>query len=370
VRVTFVPRPVRLFIDRVEAVQSGKETAAAIEEGGRPVFAKPADEGIVWVHGRIRWASESARSLWPKAHLYVSVNGFLQPLVVLRWQPELEQAWKAKIRLNQPKGNKVTVLLPGLCQDASNRSEFRIDCRNPDSRQRLLLLVVSVPNEDEAVLTRQALEAMQGKLVGTQRELTTPAFPRGRIFATLTGERASHHALINQLINVRFAINQSVSPDDLGNDVVLIYYRGPEAVEESGQFHLLTSENEVSSALSGSELALAFDKAPGAQVFLLDVKRSMLNAKTSAAGRSPMPQWPPASRMAALRCAWLNRDQAPADAGLLLAALKRAVPRASNLYEINAEVSRNLQGKSEYGETLIYDEYIPGDLNYLVFRKP
>ncbi len=370
VRVTFVPRPVRLFIDCVEAVQSRKEMAAAMGEGGRPVFPRPADEGIVWVHGRIRWASEGSRSLWPKAHLYISVNGFLQPPVILRSQPELEQTWMAKIRLNRPANNKVTVLLPGLSQDAANRSEFCLDCRNPDSRQRLLLLLVSIPDENEETLTRQALEAVQGHLVGTQKDLLTPAFSHGRIFATLTGERASHHALINQLLNIRFAINQTVSPDDLGNDVVLIYYRGPEAVEKSGQFHLLTSENEVSSAVSGSELALAFDKAPGAQVFLLDVKRSMLNANASAAGRAVVPQWPPASRIAAMRCAWLNRDPAPADPGLLLAALKRVIPRASNLYQINAEVSRNLQGRSEYGETLLYDEYIPGDLNNLVLRSP
>ncbi len=370
VRVTYVPRPVRLFIDRVEAVSSGQETAATLEEGGRPVFAKPAADGIAWVHGRIRWASENARSLWPKAHLYVSVNGFLQPSVILGSQPELEQTWKAKIRLNQPKDNKVTVLLPGLSQDASNRSEFHIDCRNPDTRQRLLLLVVSIPHENEEALTRQALEAVQGKLVGTQKDLATPALPRGKIFATLTGERASRHALINQLFNIRFAINQTIRPDDLGNDVVLIYYRGPEAVEESGQFHLLTSENEVSAALSGTDLALAFDKAPGAQVFLLDVKRSILNAKSPAEARSLVPQWPAASRIAALRCAWLNREQLPPDAGLLLATLKRVVPSASNLYEINADVSRKLQDKREYGETLIYDQYIPADLNNLVLRTP
>ena len=71
-----------------------------------------------------------------------------------------------------------------------------------------------------------------------------------------------------------------------------------------------------------------------------------------------------------MRCAWLNRDPAPADPGLLLAALKRVIPRASNLYQINAEVSRNLQGRSEYGETLLYDEYIPGDLEQPGLAQP
>ena len=382
VRATFVPLPVRLFVDRVESVASGRETAASLEEGSQPVFSKPADDGIAWLHGRIRWANAGARSLWPKPRLFVSVNGFLQPQVIVGSQPELEQTWRAKIRLNQSKDNKVTVLLPGISQDAANRTDFRIDCRNPNARQRLLLLVISIPNENEEALKRQALEAVQEKFdagqgkpaavqgtpAGKEPEPAAPVLPHAKIVATLTGASANRHALINQLFNIRFAINQSINSNDLGNEVVLIYYRGSETVDESGQFQLLTSENDTSLALSGNDLTLAFDKAPGAQVFLLDVTRTTAAAKATADGNPVAPLWPGKSRIAALRCAWLRRDQTPTDAGQLLAALRQVVPRASNLYEINAAVSQNLRGERKYGETLIYDQYIPGDLNTLVLR--
>jgi len=370
VRATYVPPPVRVVVDRVEGVENGKPIAAELAEGKQPLFRQPADEGIVLVHGRVRWSDDATRRLHPRPRLYLSVNGFLQPPVPLGGKSDLEQAWDATVRLNQAKDNWVTVQLPGVSQDAGNRTRFCIDCLHPDARQRLMLLVISIPEQDARALKTQALEAVQGKLVNDRDQFATPAFPHGTLFGPLVGEVASHHAVINQLLTIRNRINSRVDSKDLGNDVVLIYYRGPEAVEQSGQFHLLTGENDLKTALSGTELALAFDKAPGAQVFLLDVERSQVPGAAPVLGRRAVPQWPDTSPLASMTCAWLSRDKAPVDPALLLSALRRVVPQARNLYEIDADISRRLEDKVDLRGILIYEDRIPSDLKSLVLRMP
>jgi WD40 repeat protein len=382
INVTYVPQPVRLIIDSVETAQ-GKVTSAQRGEGGQPVFPQAVDQGIVWIKGRVCWANDAQRQRTPYSNPYISVNGFLQPLASkdepvdgmghrrddedpaakqgLNGTRKLEQSWKVRVRLNQEKDNQVKVRLPGLPQDAANRTSFRIDCDKPDARQRLLMLVISVPEVEKEDILSQSVKAVNGTLTG--QELKTPAFRNGRVFGPLIGERASKYAINTQLCLIGFALNQKVDSNDLGNDVVLIYYRGAESLAASGQIHMVTGEEDAS-FLNEAELAGHFDKAPGAQIFLLDVQRSPTQTKSPESREASQD----ASRMAVMRCAYLKRSQAAPDRGLLLEALKVALPQARNLREVESDVSRNLGRKVELG-VLFYDQ-IPDDLYSLVLRKP
>ncbi len=369
VTVTYVPPPVRLAIDGLESDVAEQTVVPEIQEGGRPVFREPVSEGTVWVHGHIQWSDAAARRLRAVSSLFVTVNGFLQRPVTLSSATDLRQAWKAKIRLNRLKENLITLEVPGLPQDAANQTRFWVDCRNPDRQQRLHLLVVGVDQDDPLALQRRALESVQARRV-RENELSTPVFPKGKIYGPLVGD-VSRIAVINQLWNIRLAIKEMA---DAGNDVVLVYFRGGEAVEK-GQFYMLSSESRdnpdlKSSAVSGLDLAMAFDKLPGAQVFLLDVQRS-LAPSSPAKGLPPfVAHWPDEMRSAVLQCAWLRNIPWPAEAGLL-AALQHTAPKATRLYEISTGISEALrQAQAEYGGGLAYDPYIPPDLRDLILRQP
>jgi hypothetical protein len=372
VTVSYVPPPVRVVVERLEAAEGNHPPLRpVVGDGGRIAFPAAAPESSLWLCGRVEWSDRATQQARGASSVYVSVNGFLQLPARLEPGTGLVQPWKVRLRLNQAKDNLVTVELPELEQDSSSRTEFQLDCLRPDLRQRLHLLVVGIGARDAAGLQDRALEAVRGQRRGGER-IATPAFPQGRIYGPLIGD-VSRGAIMNQLVRIRIAIRAGETAD-AGNDVVLLYYRGAEAVESNGQFYLLTSEaadnpDLKSSAIGGTELAALFGRSPGAQVILLDVERRILGERLPG-GPAIAARWPDGARIAALRCAWLRNEPAPSDARLLVV-LQETLTSASRLQEIGSELSQRYRLASEkYAGELAYDQYIPSSLRNLVLAKP
>jgi len=368
--VTYVRKPVEIVIDRIESIKGGLSVLAERQEGGQVRFLQPSAEGSAWLHGRVRWPDAAAQQENPASVVQVWVNGFLQAPVMLKGKKpgELEWNWRARVRLNRGADNEVSVRLPDLVRSSDSRTDFRLACAKPDERQRLHLLVVGVGESNARQLETLALKAVRGKRdVGDV--ISTPVFERGWIY--LLSGYINRGRITAQLERIQLRLGDAT---DVGADVVMVYYRGQETLDEEGRFYLLTSQSRFdpdlrASAVSGRDLSQRFANVPGAQLFLLDVeRRTALGADQNDRLRGIA--WPTDRQMAALRYAWLSSEAAPADARLLVA-VDNAVPRASRLGEIADEVARDSERVTQkYGATFQYEPRVPDALRYLMLVRP
>jgi WD40 repeat protein len=371
--VTYVRKPVDLVIDRLESLEGAGALVPEIREGGKLRFTTMASEGKLSLEGRIRWPDAATQRLNQVSVVHVLVNGFLQQPVALKpaRPTDLEWKWKAKIRLNRSGENEVSVLLPGVARASDCRLDFQVKCSKPDERQRLHLLVVGVGERDARQLETLALRAVRGaRIPGTVDQITTPAFTKGWIY--LASGYVNRGKVSAQLERVHLRVGD---PTDAGSDVVLVYFRGQETVDDRGEFYLLTSQSQFdpdtrSSAVSSKDLSERFSSVPGAQLILLDVQRQAQAANGKPApALHPSARWPSEPQMAALRYAWLSNDAAPADARLLVA-IDNAPPRATRLGEIESAVSRDSErARQKYGSSFEYEPRVPDALRDLVLVK-
>ena len=370
--VTYVRKPVEVVVDRLQPTRDADEPLVPeLLEGGLLRFVSASPESSLWLHGRVRWPDAATQEQNRVSVVQVWVNGFLQQPVPLKAprSPDLEWAWRAKIRLNRAGENEISVRLPGIARESDCRLDFKVDCTKPDERQRLHLLVVGVGEKDQRQLETLALRAVRGKRIAGD-QISTPAFAKGWIY--LVGGYVNRGRVTAQLERIHLRVGD---PVDAGSDVVMVYYRGQESVDDRGQFYLLTSQSQFdpdtrSSAVSGRDLSERFTSVPGAQLFLLDVQRQMQAGADPAAGFPTAVAWPNEPQMAALRYAWLSNEAAPADARLLVA-FDNALPRATQLGEIEAEVSRDSErAREKYGANFEYVPQVPQALRSLVLAKP
>ncbi len=369
--VTYVRKPVEVVVDRLQPTRDADEALVPeLLEGGLLRFVNASPESSLWLHGRVRWPDAATQQQNRVSVVQVWVNGFLQQPVPLKApsSPGLEWSWRAKIRLNRAGENEISVRLPGVARAADCRLDFKVGCTKPDERQRLHLLVVGVGEKDTKQLETLALRAVRGRrMAGDQ--IATPAFAKGWLY--LVSGYVNRGRITAQLERIHLRVGD---PVDAGADVVMVYYRGQESVDDRGQFYLLTSQSQFdpdtrSSAVSGRDLSERFTSVPGAQLFLLDVQRQM-QAGDPAQGFPTAMAWPNEPQMAALRYAWLGNEAAPADARLLVA-FDNAVPEATRLGEIETAVSRDSERvREKYGATFRYVPQVPESLRSLVLAKP
>jgi WD40 repeat protein len=370
--VTYVRKPVEVVVDRLQPTRDADEALVPeLLEGGLLRFVNSSPESSLWLHGRVRWPDAATQEQNRVTVVQVWVNGFLQQPVPLKAprSPDLEWSWRAKIRLNRAGENEISVRLPGVAREADCRLDFKVNCTKPDERQRLHLLVVGVGEKDRKQLETLALRAVRGKRISGD-QISTPAFAKGWIY--LVSGYVNRGRVTAQLERIHLRVGD---PVDAGADVVMVYYRGQESVDDRGQFFLLTSQSQFdpdprSSAVSGRDLSERFTSVPGAQLFLLDVQRQMQAGADPAEGVPTAAAWPNEPQMAALRYAWLSNEAAPADARLLVA-FDNALPRATRLGEIETEVSRDSQrAREKYGASFQYVPQVPQSLRSLVLARP
>src|SRR5262249_44786987 len=143
---------------------------------GRLAFP-PAPAGRLSLQGRVAWAKDNDEQLKKVNLVKVYVNGFLQVPAELKLPAgnSRERTFQADILLSQAAKNRVEIELPSAHQEASNRREFFVDCRQPQRGKRLHLLIVGVGEKDEKKLTERALQALQVQ-ASARGQLSAPAF--------------------------------------------------------------------------------------------------------------------------------------------------------------------------------------------------
>lgn len=366
---TYVPPPLRLVLDRLEPVRpTGQAVVPRKQPGGRVAFPDGVAHGRVRLVGRVLWSDAQAAQAQDDLLVRVFVNGFQQVPVRLRHTggDPLQTPFEAALILSRERANHVSLVVPG--QDAAERTEFDVDCRQPVTGQRLHLFVMSPEKADPDTLKRQILQAIQS--IPEAQRLRSPAFEDVTPYGPLTGAQVRPAYIYNQLYNIKTTIDVAQVGAPM-NDVVMIYYQGGEAVTERGNFF----QTHAGARGLVKEFGIPCDKlveflaeTPGAHVLLLDVEREAPPGSPGQRGRDKIARWlddyPQAqAHVGVLRHAWLGKGDPPAEARLLTA-LGKVIPRSARLREVLAHMG-TMFGTLRDSNLLIYT-YVPSDLHDLL----
>jgi hypothetical protein len=231
----------------------------------------------------------------------------------------------------------------------------------------LHLLIVGIGEEDERALTDRALRALHIDR-SPRGELQKPGFSHVALYRCLTGV-VSPGQIFYQLGDICDRIERSAqNRTSLFNNVVIVYYQGPEFRNRQGRIALATSfADPLRSSIQGDVLTSFVDAAPGAHILLLDVARLKPVEPTDISRRlESLTFWEDDAHLGVLRYAWLRGADTPSDARLLTA-LERALPQGSRFVEVESEVAKEFaQAHQKYPDALLYDKHLPSSLRNLI----
>ncbi len=351
--VTYNRPPVLIELNRLEdRGTEGWQVCPARCEQGIPYFQEAVPEGRAWLCGKVDFAEASDPGLAQPARVRAWVNGFEQFESQLDKPEGLRRTFKVAVRLNMARQNHVTVDFPDLKKEGLTPPAFTVDCRAPEADQRLHLLVLAPGVEDQEALRAAVLGAFGARKDPGGGRLRTGAFaevvPYG-LPGSFTREQ------VNQVLNdIRARVRRNAESDAARprrdrrgppNDVIIIYFRGPEVVTEK-EHYLLTRESQVSGGGPGSLARTAIDckkvrqrlaETQGAKVLLLD-------AVGDAAAQKPAQEFSElAPRVAVLH--WLSRA-AESEEARLLRALEDSLTSVQILRDVKDRVGRRARERS------------------------
>jgi hypothetical protein len=330
----------------------------------RPVLVKPDSAEVntprLTLQGYIDFqdAGDAARGEDQAQKIRVYVNDFLQrPPTIRPRQGGTRIEFSVRVVLNRT-SNKIMMECPPELVEGDRKQEFTLVCHNPQKPATLHLLVVGVggKKEDREKLAAQAFKALQAD--ADAKGLHSPIFDQVIMHGDNPGQKVQvvgPYVTSGKVVDGLNSIRRYIDIDKQGspNDVVLIYWRGPDLVKQEGseQLFLPTSETAILEGKPISETGIPLQKllagegdVPGARVLLLD------------AG-SPHPPGDPlalnSTHTAILRYPW-SKSQVPVP-GLLLA-LEDAVTTGQRgaLLDI-VRMANNQKFRTTYPESLQLD---------------
>lgn len=276
--VNFPHMPVRLVIDEIRPEGGGEPIKPKVLPEGRIVFTE-VPKGQVLIRGRVLWSKDDDEQLKKIGMVRVYVNGFQQLPAALRSPTGdgRERQFTARVVLNRSQGNEIEVELPDLKQDHGNRHQrqFALDCAKPVPGQRLHLLVVGIGEENSRALIEEALTAVNAK-ADRDGVLRSPAFSQVRVYGPLT-RFVKPEDVYTQMCLIKKTIELLASKES-PNDVVMVYYKGDEKVEQQGNY-FATSVTKFDKDLKRSGITFkglqdCFGETLGAKLLMLDVARA------------------------------------------------------------------------------------------------
>ncbi|HLJ95302.1 MAG TPA: hypothetical protein VKU02_19140 [Gemmataceae bacterium] len=357
--VNYPDPPVRLSIDSLLPIGAGNAPVPATAEPGGTIRFPAMSEGRVRLRGHVVWDEKDDARLKATKVVRVFVNGFQQLPAELEAAAGggRERAFRTDILLNQAAHNQVEIALPGLEQDASNRTHFLVDCKNPARAQRLYVLPVS-PRETDADALKTEFEQTMG-----------PVFDEVEVY---TPRRSRRCYVLQQLQTIRYKIEGLAKAGLRSNTVVVFYYQGGESVDAQGNLFQTTGDASNvkgrQTALTCEDLVSFVAQTPGAHVLFFDVEEQKgPKAKDKLVGfKDNYPEIE--SHVALMRYAWLGSTVKPEDTRLIRK-LQEAIPQSTRLIDL-AQILNRLAKKSQYFPTLLrVDEYIPEEMRDLAFNK-
>jgi hypothetical protein len=367
--VTYPDRPVRVLLDSLAVPAAGGEEVRPQELASGQVRFPAAPAARVRLRGRVVWDETDDDQLRKAARVRIYVNGFQQLPRALGAAPtgRRERPFEADLTLSQEKDNQVDIALPDLQVDGGARTHFALDCLQPARQQRLHLLLISLDDEDPQPLKKQFLDSLGA--TGAEDRLETRAFSRVNLYGPQVGLLAGRPYLNRQLLRIQSRIRELAGAGISSTDVVVIYYRGKEAVNAEGNY-FQTSQDATDAeapglALSADELADFFADTPGADMLLLDVDRPGRPDPTRTVA-DKVARWdasyPRSSRnVAVLRYAWLGRLDAPANVRLI-SVLRDALRNAALLINVTDYTRRFANDSAERTPALKYNQFVAEDV--------
>ncbi len=384
--MNYVPSPVALQLhDISNAADPNNKVSLKQAADGIWRLDAPLDVARCLLRGSIRWSYADHASLNdPNLKVWVAVNGFKQPVGLLPVGAKpLEREFTCPIQLYRPSGNSIDVSAPDLPELASSLAQAEVGCASPEfMRQRLHLAIVGVgvDRSQEQQLMQEAIASLSGSQlqhVAQRKEFTfqSPAFTECIGYGPYTGAVVSREKIGSLLEMIRLRIQQARSRET-ANDVMMLYYRGGEQVNNGGQFYLTTQQTQSSRqgeiirdplqlkyfAVSSDSLSYFVDRCPGSQLLLLDVARAV--APQEATGHQP--DFIPGA--ATFRYAWLKGVNVPDSARLITA--WQSSPKPLQLDQVEQILSRKFDALSkQYQNSVSYENHLPAPLRDLVISR-
>jgi WD40 repeat protein len=321
-RVNYVQLPVRIRFDSLDTGKDGKTVPVRYTAEGRPIL-DDVPTGRVTLHGRILLDKVNDELVKQLSYARVYVNGFQQLPAVLdppsRDRPR-ERTFRCTLVLSRDKHNEIQVQLPdGMKDNAGNRLDFVVDCKEPMRGKRLHLLILGVGPQDEKLLEEQLMRALNGNNASNIQA----AFEQIKIHGILTGENVRRRMVMAYLRDIKNYIERQKQSElramagSPHNDLIMVYYQGGEAIDRERFLQTdaaQTGRQVVQGGLSVKELNRILADTPGAQLMMLDVARAGGRATAQRPERADAPEL---RRVGLLSSSWLNpRADAPADARL------------------------------------------------------
>jgi hypothetical protein len=338
-RREFVP-PVRLEVESL-APRNGKPIELVRRANGQILGAK-APEARLELRGKVVWDDPTEPMLWsPDQTIRIYVNGFKQrPAEFQLAAGSPERAFETTILLNRKTDNRIELELAG---SRGIQSQVLVaQCEKFKPNQWLHLLVIG-GEEDGKTLLQSVLKVMNANQEkGIWR---TDVFSHVECYGPLTGadDNLTPEAVQMTLIRIRETMRGRGA--DSANDIVMIYYKGRELIDDSGHYLVCRNEWPNTSKRMGllaiGDLAGFFGKNLGVQLFFLDVMRK----ENSARSKDKLIEWqqdPRLSRIGVFRYSWKTSDQRfLAEPDMRLdSAWQSAMSRSIRLSEVEASLRK------------------------------
>lgn len=376
--ITYLPPPVSVSLKRLVTANGVSSIQGAEVSADVPSVDSAVIDGTATLVGDIEWlpGHRPAGKNWT---VRVWVNGFLRTMSVPAPTDSADRVeFQVPIVLNLPK-NRLRIEAPEVTfsnqqlalQDHSIAAlqNIIVACANPETRQRLHLVLMGVQMDGERNICRA--EDLS-EFANTALRLQTPqtAFADIKAYTPLVGEKAIGRNLRTLMVLVEAQIAQRRLATGT-NDVVMFYYRGREHRAASGEFLLEDFQNhknpvEHPQSISESYLAGLFEHLPGAHVVFLDIENGQDQVQASML-------WPRFPNLGLFRVAWSGKGTSPDATGPLLTALHTATdvknPDTSvSLGVIEGLVQSQIRSSTSASRFMI-ETFVPDDLMQLVIAR-
>ena len=340
-RVSFVAVPVRLELDALQTSDGKQLELARGSNGEISVGCVPGPR--LTARGRIVWNDPNDQSLKAADQsVRVYVNGFQQRPAELQ-QPatggKSERVFETEILLNRDVENRIEFEVPGLRWDAGSRPQVLVqECTGFTSNQWLHLLIIGAGEENGKTLLDSLLKAMNARW--EKDHWRTDVFERVEKYGPLTvaDDNLTPQAVQWQLGHIRDIMRGRQAAG--AGDVVWIYFKGGERIDEKGHFLLTGGPDRAGGALPSADLARFFTSSRGAQLLFLDVVRA-----TEAKGKDQLKDdWQidaQMRRVGVFRAGFpTNGAQPPRGVEPLDKALQEEMPKATKLAQVEKGLSQ------------------------------
>jgi WD40 repeat protein len=337
VAVSFVVIPVRLELDALSSSDGKRVELRRFADG--VVTAEKVPDARLGIRGRIVWDDASDPFLksadqWVRVY----VNGFQQqPAELQPAEGKTERTFETEILLNRSVDNRVEFELPGLKWSAQSRPQVKVlQCGKFHPQQWLHLLVIGAGEEDDKQLLEGVLKAVGAK--GEPKRLYTDVFQHVELYGPLTAadDILTPDTVKMQLVQIRETIHARGAAG--AGDIVLVYFRGGELVDDKGHFLLTGPRARAGTTLPSADLARFFARNRGAQLLFLDVVRDAGRAGGTDQIQQEWRHDPQVARVGVFRSALRSNDPRPpvGEAARLDKALQEEMPKAAFLGDVEA----------------------------------